>query len=205
MSDSTPQPMSHIIRSPGFRRGEPYVAGRHITVAFIADVFVHDHLSIDDIARYYELTPAQVHAALAYYYDHMEEIEAIWAEEQRAVAEYTPDQKEIADQKAAIEVRFRERDPSGYEKMLEVERQHPGREMTAPEIAEEFGISAQAVREAAAHQRIPARKIGRDWVIKRQDAEQRWGKHPRTRTEKSASGSRARAASSRGEKKSTRS
>jgi hypothetical protein len=65
--------------------------------------------------------------------------------------------------------------------------------MTAPEVAEEFGISAQAVREAAANQRIPARKVGRDWIIKHQDAEQRWGKGARRKREKPASGSRSRA------------
>ena len=180
--------MDYIVKTPGFRRGEPHLAGRHITVAFIADVFINDHLSIDDIAQYYDLTPAQVHAALAYYYDHVEEIQSIWTEEKRIAAQYTPDPQEIAAQKAALEDRFKQRDPGGYQKMLEVERQDPGREMTAPEIADEFGISAQAVREAAAHQRIPARKIGRDWVIRRQDAVQRWGDKPRTRSETIVSG-----------------
>lgn len=205
MSNSTSQSMSYIVKTPGFRRGEPYVAGRHIAVSFIADAFINDRLSVEDIALYYELTPAQVHAALAYYYDHIEEIESIWAEEQRVEAEYAPDPQEIAAHKAEFEARLKQRDPGGYQKMLEVERKHPERDMTAPEIAEEFGISAQAVREAAARQRIPARKIGRDWVIKRQDAEQRWGNNPRARTDRPASGSRTRAASSKHEKKPSRS
>ncbi len=204
MSDSTQQPMTYIVKTPGFRRGEPHMAGRHITVAFIADVFTQDNLSIEDIARYYELTIAQVHAALAYYYDHKEEIEEIWAEERQIIAEYAPSPKEVAAQTDAVEERFRQRDPDGYKKMLEVERKYPERDMTAPEIAEEFGISAQAVREAAANQRIPARKVGRDWLIKRQDVEQRWGNGSQRKTEKTALGSRSRAASAHSDKKSTR-
>lgn len=201
MSDSTPQTMTYIVKTPGFRRGEPHIAGRHITVAFIADVFIHDNLSIEDIARYYDLTPAQVHAALAYYYDHKQEIEEIWAEEQQLTSEYGPSPKEIATQKDAVEERFRQHDPDGYKKMLDVERKYPERDMTAPEIAEEFGISAQAVREAAANHRIPARKVGRDWLIKRQDVEQRWGKGSQRKTEKPAPGSRSRAATTRSKRK----
>jgi hypothetical protein len=141
---------------------------------------------------------------LAYYYDHAEEIEAIWAEERQAAAESTPNPREITAQMNAIEARFKERDPRGYEKVLEIERKYPDRDMTAPEVAEEFGISAQAVREAAANQRIPARKVGRDWIIKHQDAEQRWGKGARRKTNKSTSNSRPGAASARGVEKSTR-
>jgi uncharacterized protein (DUF433 family) len=195
MSDSTQQPMTYVVKTPGFRRGEPHIAGRHITVAFITHAFIHDNLSIGDISRYYDLTPAQIHAALAYYYDHQQEIEAIWTEEQRVTDEYMPSPKEIAAQKDAVEERFRRHDPDGFEKVLEVERKYPERDMTAPEIAEEFGISAQAVREAAANQRIPARKVGRDWIIKRQDAEQRWDKEVRGRADKPTSGTQTRAAS----------
>jgi uncharacterized protein (DUF433 family) len=54
MNNSTSQPISYIVKTPGFRRGEPHLVGRHITVAFVADVFINDQLSVEDITRLYE-------------------------------------------------------------------------------------------------------------------------------------------------------
>jgi hypothetical protein len=49
--------------------------------------------SIDEICNYYvrRLTPAQVHAALAYYYDNTEEIESYLEEADRIAAEVEAD------------------------------------------------------------------------------------------------------------------
>jgi uncharacterized protein (DUF433 family) len=73
---------SHITRTPGVSGGEPCIAGRRIKAR---DVYVWYDLmgmTADEIASGYNLSLAQVHAALTYAYEHLEDIrEAIRAEE----------------------------------------------------------------------------------------------------------------------------
>lgn len=65
----------HIEITPGIAGGRPRIAGHRITVQNI--VIWHERMgwSIDEICAEYELTLAEVHAALAYYFDHQEEID----------------------------------------------------------------------------------------------------------------------------------
>ena len=65
----------HIEISKGIAGGKPRVAGHRITVQNI--VVWHELLgrSADEIAAEYDLTLADVYAALAYYYDHRAEID----------------------------------------------------------------------------------------------------------------------------------
>ena len=65
----------HIVATPGTLGGKPRIAGRRISVEHIA--IWHDHLgkTVDEICAEYELSLVEVHAALAYYYDHRAEIE----------------------------------------------------------------------------------------------------------------------------------
>ena len=64
----------------------PRITGRRITVVDI--VVSHERLgrSPDEIAADYDLTLADVHAALAYYFDHRDEVERS-IQEDRAFAE----------------------------------------------------------------------------------------------------------------------
>lgn len=57
------------------RNGRPLIAGTGLKVAIIANMHVHHQTSIEWIVENYDLTPAQVHAALSYYYDHAEELD----------------------------------------------------------------------------------------------------------------------------------
>lgn len=66
----------HITSTPGTRSGRPRIVGRRITVADVATWYLHQGRSVDEIVSNYDLTHAQVHAALAYYYDHRAEIDA---------------------------------------------------------------------------------------------------------------------------------
>ena len=65
----------HIECTEGIAGGKPRIAGHRITVQNIA--IWHDRLgmSADEIASEYELSLADVHAALAYYFDHRVEID----------------------------------------------------------------------------------------------------------------------------------
>ena len=65
----------HIEITPGVCGGKPRVAGHRITVANI--VIWHERLgkSADEIATEYDLTLADVYAALAFYFDNREAID----------------------------------------------------------------------------------------------------------------------------------
>ena len=65
------EPINHI----EIRNGRPIIAGTGLKVAIIANMYVQGDAPIDWIAENYDLTPAQIHAALAYYYDHKEELD----------------------------------------------------------------------------------------------------------------------------------
>jgi uncharacterized protein (DUF433 family) len=64
----------HIEVTPGIAGGKPRIAGHRITVQNI--VIWHELMgkSADEIATEYDLTLADVYAALAYYFDHRPEI-----------------------------------------------------------------------------------------------------------------------------------
>jgi uncharacterized protein (DUF433 family) len=64
----------HIAITPGVVGGRPCIAGRRITVQNIAIWHERMGKSADEIATEYDLTLADVYAALAYYFDHLEEI-----------------------------------------------------------------------------------------------------------------------------------
>lgn len=71
----------HIELTPDTAGGKPRIRGRRLTVQDIA--IWHERLgkSADEIAAEYNLTLADIHAALAYYFDHREEIDARMAED----------------------------------------------------------------------------------------------------------------------------
>ncbi|MCA0453808.1 MAG: DUF433 domain-containing protein [Chloroflexi bacterium] len=64
-----------IATNPQVRNGRPYILGTTLTVADIATAKIYQLLDADGIADYFEIPLQQVHAALAYYYDHKAEID----------------------------------------------------------------------------------------------------------------------------------
>lgn len=52
------------------------IAGKGITVAFLVDYIDDPEWPVERICKAYGLTPAEVHAAWAFYYAHQEEIDA---------------------------------------------------------------------------------------------------------------------------------
>src|SRR5215813_15141246 len=71
-----PSSVEHIVATPGTCGGKPRIAGHRIRVQDIA--LWHERLGYsvaEIVAHYPQLTLAEVHAALAYYYDHQEEIQ----------------------------------------------------------------------------------------------------------------------------------
>jgi uncharacterized protein (DUF433 family) len=71
----TPPPVEHIVSTPGTCGGKPRIAGSRIRVQDIVVWHESWGLSPEEIVTNFpQLTLAQVYAALAYYYDHREEI-----------------------------------------------------------------------------------------------------------------------------------
>lgn len=68
--------ISEIVSDPNIRGGRPVIAG---TGLMVSDIILRhttgDKLSAEEIADHYRLNLGQVHAALAYYYLHQDEID----------------------------------------------------------------------------------------------------------------------------------
>ena len=75
----------HIEMTPGLVGGRPRIAGRRITVQNIAVWHEYMGLSADEIAAEYDLSLANIYAALAYYFDHRDEIKQQIAEDEAFV------------------------------------------------------------------------------------------------------------------------
>lgn len=68
---------AHLTRDAAIARGAPIVRGTRTTVRAIAEYHQRVGMSADDIPMELPyLRAAEVHAALAYYFDHQEEIDA---------------------------------------------------------------------------------------------------------------------------------
>jgi uncharacterized protein (DUF433 family) len=67
----------HITLNP---RGVPCLDGtRHRVIDVVADHVAHGYSAAQIIEQYPDLTPAQVYAALTYYYDHQDALDAALA------------------------------------------------------------------------------------------------------------------------------
>jgi uncharacterized protein (DUF433 family) len=66
----------HIELTPGVRGGRPRIAGTRLAVADIVLLHLRMGKSLEEIAGKYQVTLGDVHAAMAYYYDHRAEIDS---------------------------------------------------------------------------------------------------------------------------------
>lgn len=90
---SIPTIDQHIEITPDVVGGKPRIAGRRITVQNIAIWHEYMGLSANEIASEYDLSLGDIYAALAYYFDHRDEIERQIAEDEAFVEarrEHTP-------------------------------------------------------------------------------------------------------------------
>jgi len=96
----------HIEITPGVACGKPRIAGHRITVQNI--VIWHERLgkTPDEIAAEYDLNLADIYAALAYYFDHRDEIDG-----------------SIADSEAFVEA-LRQKTPSKLQDRLLAQKRH---------------------------------------------------------------------------------
>jgi uncharacterized protein (DUF433 family) len=81
----------HIESTADVRGGRPRVAGRRITVDDIVIMHLRLGHSVAEIAGKYNLSLAEVHAALAYYYDHKTEIDGLIDQDDAVVEAFKRD------------------------------------------------------------------------------------------------------------------
>jgi uncharacterized protein (DUF433 family) len=90
MSNVTVLAIDTIISNPDIRRGRPIIAGTTLMVQDVAAHHIYRQFTPEDLAQQLQISLAQVHAALAYYYGHKAEIDA----QLEADAEYARQAKE---------------------------------------------------------------------------------------------------------------
>jgi uncharacterized protein (DUF433 family) len=79
------QSINQIAIDERVRKGRPHIIGTSVTVADVAIVKIYHGQDADGIADWFGLSLPQVYAALAYYYDHKDAIDAdIHAQVRRA-------------------------------------------------------------------------------------------------------------------------
>ena len=97
---------SRVVRTPGTCGGKPHIDGHRIKVEHIAVCYERLGMTPDEIVdEHPTITLSQVHAALAYYYEHRTEIDADIEEGQRFVAELkakTPPSRAVNDRIAPL-------------------------------------------------------------------------------------------------------
>lgn len=89
MATATKTVYSHITKTPRVCGGKACIDGTRIRVMDIVGLHLHGYKPEQMLNVYgAPLTLAQVYAALAYYYDHQDEIEASFAEDEEVEAEF---------------------------------------------------------------------------------------------------------------------
>lgn len=81
----------HIEATPETRGGKPRIAGTRITIEDIVLMHLRLGQSLIEIAGKYDLPIAGVHAAIAYYYDHREEIDHSIEEDEALIEAFRRD------------------------------------------------------------------------------------------------------------------
>ena len=94
---------AHTTRDPEMRGGIPCIDGTRLAVVDIALLHMRGYQP-EEILNYYmrPLTLAQVHSALAYYYDHREEIDSYFEESRQAAAELEAERIAYLNQRPGV-------------------------------------------------------------------------------------------------------
>ncbi len=85
---------------PGYCGGHPHILGHRIKVKHVAVWYEKmGMMPVEIVQTYPTITLSQVHAALAYYYDHREEIEASILEEEDFVEKFKAENPSLLAEK----------------------------------------------------------------------------------------------------------
>jgi excisionase family DNA binding protein len=128
-----------IVSSPNILGGKPRIEGRRISVHHVVRHHLHGGMSLEDMQRAFDLSPAEIYAALSYYYLHQDAIESTISEER---AEHEAGLLEQTQVIALLE-----------------------HGIDAAEAAVRLGITERGVRKLIEGGTLPAKKIGDKWFI----------------------------------------
>ena len=78
-------PIEHIVSDPDTCFGKPRIAGTRFSVKDVVAHHLFNRMPVETIAVKWKLPLAGVYAALAYYYDHREEIDKSFADDDEYV------------------------------------------------------------------------------------------------------------------------
>jgi uncharacterized protein (DUF433 family) len=148
MVDTTILSIDYIVKTPGICSGEPRIDGTRITVEWIAGQMVYAGRTMDEMLEDYAhvpLSPSQIHAVLAYYYDHQDEIDDLIAKSEILI-------EEIKQRHAGAE-------PVDY--------------VTAKEAAEILGVDHQSrhIAKLCRDGVLEGKKLANRWLITRASLE----------------------------------
>lgn len=87
MSEITVLSIDTIVSDPNIRSGRPIIAGTMLMVQDVAAHHRYRKYTPEELAEQLPISLAQVYAALAYYYDHKDEIDAQIEENDRLIRE----------------------------------------------------------------------------------------------------------------------
>jgi uncharacterized protein (DUF433 family) len=90
---------AHITKQAGVCGGKAAIDDTRVRVADVAWLHREGRSPDQILTEYPQLSLAQVHAALAYYYDHRDEVEATLAADETAEAEFERVKAEILSRK----------------------------------------------------------------------------------------------------------
>lgn len=77
--------MAEIVRTEGVLGGDPRIDGTRVGVIHVYDLVVASEHSPADIADQLELSLGEVYTALAYYYEHPDEMRRVRRENEKAI------------------------------------------------------------------------------------------------------------------------
>ena len=90
--------IEHIVSDPAVSFGKPRIAGTRFSVKDVVAHHLFNRIPIETIAVKWKLPLAGVYAALAYYYDHREEIDKSFAEDDAYVRKMKMSSRSILDE-----------------------------------------------------------------------------------------------------------
>lgn len=148
MADTTVLAINYVVKTLGICGGAPRIDGTRITVDWIVGQMLYAGRTLDEMVEDYThvpLTPAQIHAALAYYYDHKAEIDNLIAESEALLDEVRQQRGEAPQ--------------AGY--------------VTAKEAADLLGLDHESrqVAKLSRQGKLVSRKIANRWMISRASIE----------------------------------
>ena len=91
----------HIEINAAIRGGKPRIAGTRITIADVVIMYLRMGMSLEEIAAKYDLPLSGVYAAMAYYFDHREEIDRSIEEDEAFVEAFQRQNPSLLQRKLA--------------------------------------------------------------------------------------------------------